>query len=94
MTGDDVINGKPDPEIFTKAAHAIGSQPGPHCIVFEDAPAGIAGGKAANGMRCVALKNEFTDMKAYQDTGADVVLHSMEDFKPEDFGLPPYSATS
>jgi beta-phosphoglucomutase-like phosphatase (HAD superfamily) len=87
VTGDDVKRGKPDPEIFEKAARALGSTPGPHCIVFEDAPAGVAAGKAAN-MRCVALKNEFTDADAYEN--ADVLLNSMEEFKPEQFGLPPY----
>eukprot|EP00959_Pyramimonas_sp_CCMP1952_P404791 8483513-Pyramimonas_sp.AAC.1 len=49
ITGDDVANGKPDPEIFEKAAsflvagvlnRALGSEPGPHCVVFEDAPGG------------------------------------------------------
>ena len=45
VTGDDVTHGKPDPEIFAKAARLLGSTPGPHCVVFEDAPAGVRAGR-------------------------------------------------
>jgi len=76
-----------------QTARALGSEPGPHCLVFEDAPAGVKGGKAARGMKCVALRNEFTDPQLYVDAGADQILHSMDEFVPEDFGLPPYSQT-
>ena len=50
---DSVSRGKPDPEPYLFAARRLGVAPG-RCIVFEDAPAGIAAGKAA-GMRVVAL---------------------------------------
>lgn len=39
--------GKPDPEIFIKAAEIIGLKP-EQCIGLEDATAGIAGINAAN----------------------------------------------
>ncbi|KAK3259361.1 hypothetical protein CYMTET_31636 [Cymbomonas tetramitiformis] len=94
VTGDDVAHGKPHPEIFEKAARALGSDPGPHCIVFEDAPAGIQAGRAAGGMRCVGLVNEFTNRSLYQDAGAEILLSSMEEFLTSDcleqFGLPPF----
>lgn len=35
-----VAHGKPDPEIFLKAAAGIGVAPA-HCVGFEDAPAGV-----------------------------------------------------
>lgn len=38
--GDDITNGKPDPEIFLKAAYELGVYP-EECIVIEDSPAGI-----------------------------------------------------
>ena len=38
--GDDITNGKPDPEIFLKAADELGVYP-EECIVIEDSPAGI-----------------------------------------------------
>ena len=40
VSGDDVSNGKPDPEIFLKAADKLGVLP-EECIVIEDSPAGI-----------------------------------------------------
>jgi len=46
ITADRVSNGKPDPEAFLLGAQELGVAP-PKCIVFEDAPAGIAAGKAA-----------------------------------------------
>ena len=53
VSGEDVLRGKPAPDIFLKAANLIGANPG-HCMVFEDAPAGIAAAHAA-GMRALAL---------------------------------------
>lgn len=49
---------KPAPDIFLRAAQGIGAEPG-SCIVFEDAPGGIAAANAA-GMRTVALTRTFT----------------------------------
>lgn len=40
IDGNQVTNSKPDPEVFLKAADALGLQPG-ECVVFEDAAAGI-----------------------------------------------------
>jgi HAD superfamily hydrolase (TIGR01509 family) len=58
ISGEDVINKKPSPEIYEKAAGAIGVHPG-NCIVIEDALNGIQAAKAA-GMRCVAVTTSFT----------------------------------
>lgn len=38
--GDEVVNSKPDPEIFLKASEKLGVNP-EKCIVLEDSPAGI-----------------------------------------------------
>lgn len=54
VSGADVARGKPAPDIFLKAAERIGANP-ERCLVFEDAPAGIAAAHAA-GMRVVALQ--------------------------------------
>ncbi|SDF71326.1 sugar-phosphatase [Klenkia brasiliensis] len=43
---DDVANGKPSPDPFLLAAHRIGVDPH-RCLVVEDAPAGLAAGRAA-----------------------------------------------
>lgn len=44
ICGEDVVNGKPDPEGYDKAARMLGFSP-ENCVVFEDAPAGILAGQ-------------------------------------------------
>jgi sugar-phosphatase len=53
VAADDVTRGKPDPEPYLLAARHLGVEPA-RCVVFEDAPAGLASGRTA-GMRTVAL---------------------------------------
>ncbi|MEU3953359.1 HAD family hydrolase [Streptomyces achromogenes] len=53
VSSDDVTRGKPDPEPYLLAARQLGVDPA-HCVVFEDAPAGLRAGRAA-GMTTVAL---------------------------------------
>lgn len=53
VTADDVINGKPAPDIFLKAAKLLGVDPA-RCLVLEDAPAGITAARLA-GMQVVAV---------------------------------------
>lgn len=65
ICGDDVKNGKPDPEIFLKAAEAICADPA-NCVVFEDAPAGLKAARLA-GMKAVALPNHNVDIQLYKD---------------------------
>jgi len=54
---EDVQNGKPDPEIFLKAAERLGVAPG-DCLVFEDTPAGLEAAYRA-GMSAVALTSTY-----------------------------------
>lgn len=58
VTGGDVKNGKPDPDIFFKAAEKLSVSP-EDCIVFEDAANGVRAAKSA-GMKCVALASNQT----------------------------------
>ena len=51
--GNDVTRSKPDPAVFLLAAQKIG-QPPSRCVVVEDAPAGIEGGRRA-GMAVFAI---------------------------------------
>ena len=44
ICAEDVVNGKPDPEGYRKAAEKLGVSP-QDCLVFEDAPAGIQAGE-------------------------------------------------
>ncbi len=58
ISGSDVQNGKPDPEIYRLAASRLGVAPG-ECLAIEDAPAGIESAKSA-GMTCWAVRTEYT----------------------------------
>ena len=53
VTAEDVERGKPAPDCFRLAAQRLG-HPIEDCLVFEDAPAGIAAGEAA-GARVVVI---------------------------------------
>ena len=53
VTGNDVTQGKPDPEVFQKSATALGVAV-EECIVFEDAQAGVDAARNA-GMRVVGV---------------------------------------
>jgi HAD superfamily hydrolase (TIGR01509 family) len=46
ITGDEVTNGKPDPEPYLAAAKALGVDPA-RCIAIEDSPTGVASALAA-----------------------------------------------
>lgn len=53
VSGVDCVHGKPDPEIFLKAAALLGADPC-DCIVVEDSANGVAAAKAG-GMYCIAF---------------------------------------
>lgn len=64
VTGECVTRGKPDPEVYLLAAQRLGVAPA-RCIVFEDAPAGIAAAMAA-GMTAVAVPDIYTKDLAFE----------------------------
>jgi len=49
VTAEDVPDGKPDPSGYLRAAARLGVDPSA-CVVIEDAPAGIAAGRAAGAV--------------------------------------------
>ena len=53
VTGEEVARGKPAPDAYLLAAARLGVPPAA-CVVFEDAPNGVAAAAAA-GMRAVAV---------------------------------------
>jgi sugar-phosphatase len=53
VVAEDVENGKPAPDGYQLGAQRLGCDPRA-CLVFEDAPAGLAAGRAA-GARVIAL---------------------------------------
>ena len=56
VDGNDVTKGKPDPEVFLKAAQQFNVTP-ENCIVFEDAVAGIQAANTA-GMISIGIGNK------------------------------------
>lgn len=58
VTGTEIENGKPDPEIYLLTAERLGVAPS-ECLAVEDAPAGIESAKAA-GMTVWAVRTEYT----------------------------------
>ncbi|MES2127866.1 MAG: HAD family phosphatase [Pseudomonadota bacterium] len=71
----DVARGKPNPDVFLKAAERCGVAP-EHCIVFEDAPLGVEAARRA-GMRAVVLT---TTLPADAFAAFDNVIHIASDF--------------
>ena len=63
VTAENVEDGKPDPAGYLSAAAQLGVDPA-HSLVLEDAPAGVAAGRAA-GMTVVAVLTT-TDETALQ----------------------------
>ena len=53
VDASEVVKGKPDPEIFLKAAQLANAEPA-RCVAFEDSLAGIASAKGA-GMKVVGI---------------------------------------
>lgn len=71
ISSEDVQRGKPFPDVYLKAAAGLNIAP-ENCLVFEDAPAGIAAAQAA-GMSAIALLTTYpadafpTDIPKIQD---------------------------
>jgi HAD superfamily hydrolase (TIGR01509 family) len=58
VTADDVRWGKPNPEVYLRAADELGVEP-QTCMVFEDAIVGVQAARAA-GMRVIGVTSAHT----------------------------------
>ncbi len=65
----DVVNLKPAPDIFLKAAELLGVAPS-ECVVCEDAESGVKAAKAG-GMRCLGITSTFS-AERLMELGADL----------------------
>lgn len=89
-TDPDVLHGKPAPDIFLIAAQRFPDQPDPSkCLVFEDAPNGVKAAVAA-GMQAVMVPDKIVQPEQRKE--ATVILNSLNEFRPELFGLPKFEA--
>ncbi|MFC2040915.1 HAD family hydrolase [Chloroflexota bacterium] len=73
ISGEDVTEGKPSPQVFLLAAEKLGVKPW-RCVVIEDAVAGVTAARRA-GMHCVAVTNTHPEASL---SGADLVVGSLE----------------
>ena len=80
VAGDEIERGKPAPDIYLKASHALRIQP-TQCIVIEDSPAGLKAARSA-GMNVVAVLTPSTGGLDLSD--AHQVIPSLQAF---DFAL-------
>ena len=80
VCGEDIVNNKPHPEIFLKAAEKLGLQSN-ECLVIEDAPSGVKAAKSA-GCKCLALRTTFS---AEELVGADFIAKDFNDVPLEIF---------
>jgi len=79
VTAEDVIYGKPDPEIYVTASKKLNLKPS-ECLVIEDATNGIIAAKKAD-CKCVAVRNSNTLL---QDLSyADLVIDSLNKLNSE-----------
>lgn len=76
VTADDVKNGKPDPEPYSKGAELLKANPA-DCVVFEDAPAGIRSARGA-GMKVISLPSTYPVSELHE---ADVIVSGLTGVK-------------
>ncbi len=76
ISGDDVENGKPDPEIFLRAARLVNIKPD-RCVVIEDSYNGILAAKNA-GMKCIGYRNLNSGNQIIDS--ADIIIDTFNDF--------------
>ena len=75
ITINKVLNGKPAPDMFLKAAEEL-SVNHADCLVFEDAPNGIKAAKAA-GMYVLGVLHSFNS--AEELNGADQIVSELDE---------------
>lgn len=77
ITGDDIKNKKPDPEIYLKGAAALHVIP-EKCVVIEDAPNGILAAHTAD-MLSIAIDTSFPERVLISESHPDFVIHRLSE---------------
>lgn len=77
VTGDEIKNKKPDPEIYLKGASLLGCLP-EECMVVEDAPNGIQAAHAG-GMKAIGIASSFSADHLREQAGPDYLIYKMKE---------------
>ncbi|MGH7763800.1 MAG: HAD family hydrolase [Candidatus Dormibacteraceae bacterium] len=77
---DDVVNAKPEPDLYIAVLGCLGVEPS-EAFAIEDSPNGIAAAKSA-GLRCVAIPNSITS--GLDLTRADLIVTSLAELSLAD----------
>ncbi len=79
VSGDDIDRGKPAPDPYLQAAREL-QRKIEHCVVIEDAPAGVQSGQSA-GAYVIAVQTTNTEESLKK---ADLIVNAMSDLWIED----------
>lgn len=74
ISGEEIANGKPAPDIFIAAANELKAAP-QKCIVIEDSKNGVKAAKSA-GMKCIGFQNKNSGDQDLSE--ADLIVCSLE----------------
>jgi beta-phosphoglucomutase len=77
MSSEEVRHGKPHPDVFLAAAEKLNAPP-QHCVVIEDAPAGIEAARRA-GMKSIGVRTTHPELEA------DWVVETLDQLPPDFF---------
>lgn len=72
ISGEDIKNAKPDPEIFLIAMSKLGFSKPEDCVVLEDSGAGVKAAKTG-GFYCIAFTTT-TEKSILEKLGADLIV--------------------
>jgi len=78
VSGDDVTEGKPSPQVYLLGAKKLSVAPH-NCVVIEDAVVGVEAAKGG-GMKCIGVTNTVPASKL---SAADLIVDSLANVKIE-----------
>jgi len=75
VSADEIVNPKPDPEVFRVSAKKLGVDP-KDCVVVEDSVFGVRAAKAAE-MKCIAVPSGAYSGEELQQENPDLMINSL-----------------
>jgi len=75
VSADEIVNPKPDPEVFFVSAAMLGVDP-EDCVVVEDSVFGVRAAKAAK-MKCIAVSSGAYSREELEEENPDLMINSL-----------------